>query len=244
MLFGQPALQFYLPEATLNRPESQWRNEPWKLSHMVARRASERRNLFARQENLLSPDYRTWLLSSPGSQPKSANLPGTGSLTNSGSKCFRSSWPLWRPNTQFQLIWNSLQRNRASGTLINYEQWFLWVAVAIAHLPRSGYTEGWSSFGITSPNQLPGRKGATLFPPVTKQMCGFRARQQQQQQQKRSLGVKLWTEWHEFTTTAPGYMETVWGKCVNEIAWNTTTNNHVTLLLLWTVLFVPHAANL
>ena len=136
-----------------------------------------------------------------------------------------------------------LAKEWASGTLINYEHWFLWVAVAIAHLPHSGYTEGWSSFGITSPNQLPGRKGATLFPPVTKQMCGFRARKQQQQQ-KRSLGVKLWTEWHEFTTTAPGYMETVWGKCVNEIAWNTTTNNHVTLLLLWTVLFVPHAANL
>ena len=57
--FGQPALPFSLPEAILNSPkvQSMW-HEPWTFSTTLARRASDRWNMLARQDNLLALDCR------------------------------------------------------------------------------------------------------------------------------------------------------------------------------------------
>ena len=60
LLFRQPALQFYLPEVFWTSPKfSQRSNKPWKFSTTLARRASDRWNLLARQDNLLASDYWT-----------------------------------------------------------------------------------------------------------------------------------------------------------------------------------------
>ena len=63
--FGQPALQFNLPEATTVVQSSV--NEAVTLLTMLTCWASEEWNLRARQETLLAPDYPTQFLLSPGS---------------------------------------------------------------------------------------------------------------------------------------------------------------------------------
>ena len=64
--FGQPALQFYLPEAMLSLPKVQSMvKQAMKFLTALSRWESERWNLLAWQEHVLVSDHWTWFLSSP-----------------------------------------------------------------------------------------------------------------------------------------------------------------------------------